>query len=321
MSLPPYDQSIRELERQYQVVLPDSVGQAALGFRDGVWFRVNAGAPRPVPLRSAIILCPHAAGSIVQIACWWMRENARTSRALDLATELALTVGELARKAIEDDPLGMSLDSLSSSSPSAASTNMLGLPQSGYQPATAGSFSSSAGGYSSGSSGSFGPESGVGASSGYDSGSYATAPAYQGAQDPYGSPYPGQGGSSMPPMPASAAATTMLPPVPADGYGMPPAPRGPAVPPRGPGMGAGPGGPGLPPLGSGGYPQRPAPLSGQPIRPQQGGRYPQQGGGRPQQGRPMPRPDRYEDDPYRGGDMPGRPAPRPSARPDQGGAW
>ena len=49
MSLPPYDQSIRELERQFQVVLPDSVGQAALGFREGVWFRVNAGAPRPGP--------------------------------------------------------------------------------------------------------------------------------------------------------------------------------------------------------------------------------------------------------------------------------
>ncbi|WP_034266645.1 hypothetical protein [Actinospica robiniae] len=302
MSLPPYDQSIRELERQYQVVLPDSVGQAALGFRDGVWFRVNSGAPRPVPLRSAIILCPHAAGSIVQIACWWMRENARSSRALDLATELALTVGELARKAIEDDPLGMSLDSLGSSSSSLGTGSALGLPQTGYQP-TGASF---------------------GASAGYDSGAYAAAPAYQASNDPYGTPYPSPAAPAMPAMPVSAAATTVLPPVPSDGYGMPPAPRGPAVPPRG--MGGGPGGPGTPPMGnSGGYPQRPAPLSGQPIRPQQGGRYPQPGagagGGRPQQGRPMPRPDRYEEEPYRGGDMAGRPPTRPSARPDQGGAW
>ncbi|MGH3415518.1 MAG: hypothetical protein ACRDSS_03525, partial [Actinocrinis sp.] len=112
MSLPPYDQSVRDFERQFQVVLPDPVGQAAVGFRDGVWFRLNSGSPHPVPIRSAIILCPHAAGSIVQIVCWWMRENARTPRALDLATELALTVGELARKAIEDDPLGMSITTL-----------------------------------------------------------------------------------------------------------------------------------------------------------------------------------------------------------------
>src|ERR1700722_16887945 len=82
MSLPPYDQSVRDFERHYQVVLPDSVGQAAIGFRDGAWFRLNGGAPHPVPIRSAIIICPHAAGSIVQIVCWWMRENTRSPRAL-----------------------------------------------------------------------------------------------------------------------------------------------------------------------------------------------------------------------------------------------
>jgi hypothetical protein len=112
MSLPPYDQSIRDFERQYQVVLPDPVGKPAVGFREGSWFRLNSGAPHPIPIRSAIILCPHAAGSIVQIICWWMRENSRNARALDLATELALAVGELARKAIEDDPLGMSVTTL-----------------------------------------------------------------------------------------------------------------------------------------------------------------------------------------------------------------
>ncbi|HET9171480.1 MAG TPA: hypothetical protein VFN97_18725 [Actinospica sp.] len=269
MSLPPYDQSIRELERQYQVVLPDSVGQPALGFREGVWFRVSGGSPRPVQIRSAIILCPHAAGSIVQIACWWMRENAHTSRALDLATELALCVGELARKAIADDPLGMSLDdSLSSSQQNAVAGYAAGLAQ-------------SAAGV------------GLGATGGYDSPGYQSG-GYQTSNDPYGSPYGAP----------AAGATTVLPQIPADGYGMPPAQRGPAIPPRGQGM------PGGGPGGSGGYPQqRPA----QPMRPQprqQGGYPPQQGQpGRPPQ-RPAPRPE-YEDDPY------GRPQGRPQARPDQ----
>jgi hypothetical protein len=271
MSLPPYDQSVRELERQFQVVLPDSVGQAALGFREGVWFRVNAGAPRPVPMRSAIILCPHAAGSIVQIACWWMRENARSSRALDLATELALCVGELARKAIEDDPLGMSLDSLSTSQQNA----LAGLGASaGFD----------AGG------------------SGYNSGGYQTSP------DPYAAPAYSTGT-------AAAGATTVLPQIPGDGYGVPPAQRGPAVPPRGPGM---PSGPAPQPLGSGGYPQRPAP---QQMRPQPGGGpYGPGPGGRPAQQRPVPRPEqRYPDD-FRG-DGSGRPPGRGPARPDPGSAW
>lgn len=297
MSLPPYDQSIRELERQYQVVLPDSVGQAALGFREGVWFRLNSGSPRPVLIRTAIVLCPHAAGSIVQIACWWMRENAHTSRALDLATELALCVGELARKAIEDDPLGMALDDpLSTSQQNAIAGYGASLPQTGPAAATTTYGSAQLAG------------AGAGAT-GYESAGYASG-AYQTSNDPYGSPYGAGGG-----MAAGAGATTVLPQMPADGYGMPPAQRGPAVPPRG-GM-PGPGGPGS----SGGYPQqRPGaqqPLSGQPMRPQQGqGRYPQQGpGGRPPQQRPTPRND-YEDDPYRGQQ------PRPQQpRPDQGSAW
>ena len=296
MSLPPYDQSIRELERQYQVVLPDSVGQAALGFRDGVWFRLNSGTPRPVLIRSAIILCPHAAGSIVQIVCWWMRENAHTSRALDLATELALCVGELARKAVEDDPLGMSLDNLSSSQQNALAGFASGIPQ--QAPAPSSPYGADP----------LGAGAGLG-QTGYESGSYSTG-GYQTPNDPYAAPYNnGQGG---------AAATTVLPQIPADGYGPPPAPRGPAIPPRSAGV------PGGGPGGSGGYPQqRPGqPLSGQPMRPQQGGRYPQQGGqqGRPPQQRPQPRSDRYEDDPYRGEQPPqqGRPQPRPTNRGDQG---
>ena len=286
MSLPPYDQSIRELEQQYQVVLPDSVGQAALGFREGVWFRLNLGAPRPVLIRSAIVLCPHAAGSIVQIACWWMRENAHTSRALDLATELALCVGELARKAIEDDPLGMSSldDPLSTSQQNAQ--NALAGYNSGLPPAPGTAATTT-----------YGAAPTAGAGAGYESAGYASG-AYQASNDPYGASY-------------GAGATTVLPQMPADGYGPPPPQRGPA--PRG-GM-PGQGGPGS----SGGYPQqRPGqPLSGQPMRPQQGqGRYPQQGpGGRPAQQRPTPRND-YDDDPYR--NQQSRP---PQGRPDQGGAW
>ena len=299
MSLPPYDQSIRELERQYQVVLPDSVGQAALGFRDGVWFRLNGGAPRPVLIRSAIILCPHAAGSIVQIVCWWMRENTHLPRALDLATELALCVGELARKAVEDDPLGMSLDTLSTSQQNAMASYAPGIPQ--QAPAASGYAAN--------------PLVGAApAQTGYESGAYTTA-GYQASTDPYASPY----GGGVPG--AGSAATTVIPQIPGDGYGMPPqAPRGPAIPPRGAGM---PGGPGA----GGGYPQqqRPAqqPLSGQPMRPQQGGRYPQGQGqgqpGRPPQPRPTPRPDRYEEDPYRGGQP--QQQQRPPTRGEQGSAW
>jgi hypothetical protein len=137
------------------------------------------------------------------------------------------------------------------------------------------------------------------AQAGYESGAYTTA-GYQ-TTDPYAAPYGGVPG-------AGSAATTVIPQIPGDGYGMPPAPRGPAIPPRGAGM------PG------GGYPQQhPAqqPISGQPMRPQQGGRYPQGQGGRPPQPRPTPRPDRYEDDPYRDQQQ----QQRPPARGDQGGAW
>lgn len=89
--------SQRELERQYHVVLQDSLGHPSLGFRDGTWYRLSVAGPQPMQLRGAIGLCPHAAGSIVQITCWWMRENPLQPRSLDLATELALTVGELVR--------------------------------------------------------------------------------------------------------------------------------------------------------------------------------------------------------------------------------
>ena len=321
MSLPPYDQSVRDFERHYQVVLPDAVGQATVGFRDGVWFRLNSGTPHPVPIRSAIILCPHAAGSIVQIVCWWMRENSRAPRALDLATELALTVGELARKAIEDDPLGMSLTTLPSVSVQAA-------------PASLGS--------------STGASMGSASPNPYDTGSYGA--------DPYpAAPAPAPGAYE----PAYAAATTLIPQItpemtaPGRPAGLPGRPTGPmpgmpALPPSvggrpgpgGPGFGAprGPmGGPGpmpggRPPMGQPG----PAGQTGSWDRPGGGGFDPR--GGRPVGGppprqpgyeNPDPRDDffrggppqqrRPERDEYNGGGRP--PQGRPAPRQEPGRAW
>lgn len=311
MSLPPYDQSVRDFERQFQVVLPDAVGQAAVGFRDGVWFRLNNGAPHPVPIRTAIILCPHAAGSLVQIVCWWMREHPRTPRALDLATELALTVGELARKAIEEDPLGMSMTLL----PSAP------------QPAAA-------------------PASQYGG--GYDSGAYAAAPAdpYPHA-DPYAAPAsPYEPAYAAMPM---AAATTLLPQITPDMVmpgrapnrapdpgGRPPglsqplppsvgrpgsavpggAPRGPMN--AGPGSGAQNGYP--PPMGNSGSWDRPDPRNARPAPPRQAGQYDDpgpHGDSYRGDGPPARRPERED---YRQQDYNGRPPSRPP-RQDPGHAW
>jgi hypothetical protein len=301
MSLPPYDQSVRDFERHFQVVLPDAVGQATVGFREGVWFRLNSGTPHPVPIRSAIILCPHAAGSIVQIVCWWMRENPRAPRALDLATELALTVGELARKAIEDDPLGMSLTT---------------LPPASAHPAAA-----ALGGPSLGSVMGPGP---------YEGGPYGTDP-YSPAPSPP-SPYepayaaattmipqitpdmiaPGRplGGTPRPPGPVPGLAA--LPP----SAGRPgPAAPGPGFAPRGPvGGGQGPMPGGRPPMGQPGQPGQSG-QSGSWDRPAPGGGYDQRGG-RPAGG-PPPRQGGYEggdprDEYFRGG-----PPPQQQRRPER----
>jgi hypothetical protein len=311
MSLPPYDQSVRDFERHFQVVLPDSVGQATVGFREGVWYRLNSGSPYPVPIRSAIILCPHAAGSIVQIACWWMRENARTPRALDLATELALTVGELARKAIEDDPLGMSITTLPPGPSPQISSAPMGAPALGM-------------GMSSNSPLDANP---------YGSGSYGT--------DPYATPSP----APSPYEPAYAAATTLIPQIAPDGPGYPmpgmprqggPNPGLPALPPPSPGR-PGPAGPGFgAPRGQGGRPPM-----GQQAGPGGSGNWDRPGD--PRAGRPAPPPQRQpgygqdprdeffrssgpqqqrrpEGDEYPGGGRPptGRPAP---GRPDASRSW
>lgn len=100
----------RHLEMRYDVVLPDALGHPMLAFRDGYWYRFGAeSSPRPMSARSAIFRYPDAAGSIVQVICWWMREHRYEERALDLATELALAVSEITRMAgLKDSPLGNS---------------------------------------------------------------------------------------------------------------------------------------------------------------------------------------------------------------------
>lgn len=90
----------RELERHYNVVLPDALGHPMLGFRDGTWFAIGPGGmPQPLSARTAIMRFPASAGSIVQVICWWMREFHTHPRAIDLATELAFTVSEMASMA------------------------------------------------------------------------------------------------------------------------------------------------------------------------------------------------------------------------------
>jgi hypothetical protein len=83
----------------YDVTLPGALGYVELGFHGGRWFSLGGVDPRPISTRDALRAHPELGGPIVQVVCWWMRENATDPRALDLATELALAVGELSREA------------------------------------------------------------------------------------------------------------------------------------------------------------------------------------------------------------------------------
>ncbi len=85
--------------REYDVVYDDADGYPLLGFVQGQWYDVTSPDPQPVTVRHAISLDPAWAGAVVQTVCMWMRSNPHHDRAFELATELALTVGELARGA------------------------------------------------------------------------------------------------------------------------------------------------------------------------------------------------------------------------------
>jgi hypothetical protein len=110
---PAYDSMLpeRRMDTQYDVVLPDSLGHPLLAFKNGQWFRFSAGGSgaSPVTVRTAVLEHGDLAGSVVQIICWWMRENSRRERALDIATELALAVTELTHMAELRKKAGVSL--------------------------------------------------------------------------------------------------------------------------------------------------------------------------------------------------------------------
>lgn len=83
--------------QEYDVVLPGPLGDLEIGFRDANWYSLSSHAPRRLRIREVLASHPQHAGSLVQVVCWWMRENSGSVRALDLATELALAVSDFAR--------------------------------------------------------------------------------------------------------------------------------------------------------------------------------------------------------------------------------
>jgi len=102
--VPSYDSLLpepRQPDSQFDVVLPDQAGEPMLAFKNGQWFKLGAGGitSSPITVRSAVLEYSDMAGSVVQILCWWMRENSRRERSLDIATELALAVTELTHMA------------------------------------------------------------------------------------------------------------------------------------------------------------------------------------------------------------------------------
>jgi hypothetical protein len=85
--------------RKYEVVYDDADGYPLLAFADGRWYDVASFTPHPVSLRHALRRDPAWSGAVVQTVCLWMRSHPNHERSFELATELALAVGELARRA------------------------------------------------------------------------------------------------------------------------------------------------------------------------------------------------------------------------------
>jgi hypothetical protein len=84
-------------DNAYEVVYEDAAGEPMIGFLNGQWFDVTSIAPRPISVRAALRRDPAWAGAVVQTICLWMRQHPTEERSFELATELALAVGELAR--------------------------------------------------------------------------------------------------------------------------------------------------------------------------------------------------------------------------------
>jgi hypothetical protein len=83
--------------QEYDVVYDDADGYPLLAFAEGQWYDVTSYTPRPVSVRYALRRDPAWSGAVVQTVCLWMRGHPHHERSFELATELALAVGELAR--------------------------------------------------------------------------------------------------------------------------------------------------------------------------------------------------------------------------------
>lgn len=82
----------------FEVVYDDAAGRPMIAFSEGQWYDVTGHTPRPISVRNALRRDAAWAGAVVQTVCLWMRSSPRHERSFDLATELALAVGELARQ-------------------------------------------------------------------------------------------------------------------------------------------------------------------------------------------------------------------------------
>jgi hypothetical protein len=85
--------------REYEVVYDDADGYPLLAFAEGQWYDVTSFTPRQVSVRFALRRDAAWSGAVVQTVCLWMRGHPHHERSFELATELALAVGELARHA------------------------------------------------------------------------------------------------------------------------------------------------------------------------------------------------------------------------------
>ena len=85
--------------REYDVVYDDADGYPLLAFAEGQWYDVTSLTPRLVSVRFALRRDSAWSGAVVQTVCLWMRSHPHHERSFELATELALAVGELARHA------------------------------------------------------------------------------------------------------------------------------------------------------------------------------------------------------------------------------
>lgn len=85
-----------QISEAYDVTLAGALGLVELGFRGGLWYSITDSHARPVTVAQAMRAHPQLSGQITQLVCWWMRQHPMSDRALDLATELALAVSEVA---------------------------------------------------------------------------------------------------------------------------------------------------------------------------------------------------------------------------------